>query len=136
MDASKVTLVSNRIRRRWRAGSFADFDTYYRHLTSRAGSGELEQFLDAVTTNETHFFRTPAHFEWFKGDFLTEAILDQRKSGRESVLRVWSAACSTGEEPYSLAICASENSLRLKNWKVSIIGTDISEAVLKEAREA
>jgi chemotaxis protein methyltransferase CheR len=134
MDATKVTLVSNRIRRRLRAGAFTDFDAYYAHLTSRAGSGELEQFLDAVTTNETHFFRTPAHFEWFKGDFLTETILNQRKSARALALRVWSAACSTGEEPYSLAICVVENSLRLKNWKVSIVGTDISEAVLKEAR--
>ena len=106
MDASKITLVSNRIRRRLRAGDFADFDTYYQHLTSPQGAGELEQFLDAITTNETHFFRTPAHFEWFKGDFLTEVILQQRRGERPADLRVWSAACSTGEEPYSLAICA------------------------------
>ncbi|MBS0262807.1 MAG: protein-glutamate O-methyltransferase CheR [Planctomycetes bacterium] len=134
VDASKITLVSNRIRRRLRAGSFPDFDAYYAHLTAPGGSPELEQFLDAVTTNETHFFRTPAHFDWFKGDFLTETILDQRKTGRPQELRVWSAACSTGEEAYSLSICLAENSLRLKNWKVSVLGTDISEAVLKEAR--
>lgn len=135
VDVSKVTLVSNRIRRRLRDGAFADYDAYYAHLTSPQGAGELELFLDAITTNETHFFRTPGHFEWFRGDFLAEMILHQRKSARAPALRVWSAACSTGEEPYSLAICAAENSLRLKNWKVSIVGTDISEAALKEARQ-
>jgi chemotaxis protein methyltransferase CheR len=134
VDASKITLVSNRIRRRLRAGTFADFDAYYAHLTAPGGSAELEQFLDAVTTNETHFFRTPAHFDWFKREFLDETILEQRKSGRPPQLRVWSAACSTGEEAYSLSICLAECSLRLKNWKRTIVGTDISEAVLKEAR--
>jgi chemotaxis protein methyltransferase CheR len=135
VDVAKITLVSNRIRRRLRAGDFVDFDTYYRLLTSPQGAGELEQFLDAITTNETHFFRTPGHFDWFKRDFLAEMIQRQRESARPPALRVWSAACSTGEEPYSLAICMAENSLRLKNWKISVVGTDISEAVLKEARQ-
>jgi chemotaxis protein methyltransferase CheR len=134
VDVSKVTLVSNRIRRRLRAGAFTDFDAYYAHLTSPQGAGELEQFLDAITTNETHFFRTAGHFDWFKGDFLTGMIQRQRDAAHPPLLRVWSAACSTGEEPYSLAICVAENSLRLRNWKASIVGTDISEAVLKEAR--
>lgn len=136
MDVSKITLVSNRIRRRLRACDFADFDAYYKHLTSPAGADELEQFLDAITTNETHFFRTGSHFDWFRGDFLTEVILQQRRGGRPASLRVWSAACSTGEEPYSLAICTAENALRLKDWKVTVVGTDISEAALKEARQA
>jgi len=136
VDASKITLVSNRIRRRLRAGDYADFDAYYRHLTSPDCAGELEQFLDAITTNETHFFRTVNHFEWFKTDFLTEAIARHRQHERPAALRVWSAACSTGEEPYSLAICLAENGLRLRGWKLSIVGTDISEAALKEARSA
>lgn len=136
VEPSKVTLVSNRIRRRLRAGGHADFDAYYTYLTSRGGAAELEQFLDAVTTNETHFFRTPAHFDWFRGDFLTELITKQRNGERDSSLRVWSAACSTGEEAYSLAICIAENSLRLRGWKTTVVGTDISEAVLKDARQA
>jgi len=134
VDASKITLVSNRIRRRLRAGDHADFDSYYEHLTSSGCAGELEQFLDAITTNETHFFRTAGHFEWFKTDFVTEAITRHRQNERAPSLRIWSAACSTGEEPYSLAICLAENGLRLRDWKLSILGTDISEAVLKDAR--
>lgn len=136
VDASKITLVSNRIRRRLRAGDHLDFDTYYRHLTSPQGADELEEFLNAITTNETHFFRTPRHFDWFKGEFLTELITKQRQGERPPQLRVWSAACSTGEEPYSLSICVAENSLRMRGWTSSILGTDISEAALKDARAA
>lgn len=136
VEASKITLVSNRIRRRLKAGGFADFDAYYRHLTSPAGAAELEQFLDAITTNETHFFRTAAHFDWFKADFINGLLNQQRRGEREASLRVWSAACSTGEEPYSLAICLAENALRLRGWKLSIVGTDISETALKAARQA
>jgi chemotaxis protein methyltransferase CheR len=136
IDPAKVTLVSNRIRRRLRAGDFTDFDAYYKHLTSGKGAAELEQFLDAITTNETHFFRTPGHFEWFKGDFVAQMIARERQGTHPRSLRIWSAACSTGEEPYSLAICLAENSLRIKDWKIDILGTDISEAVLRDARNA
>lgn len=136
MDATKITLVSNRIRRRLKAGGLDDFDSYYRHLTSPQGAGELEHFLDAITTNETHFFRTAAHFQWFKQDFLGELVSRRLRDEHPASLRVWSAACSTGEEPYSLAICVAENLLRLRGWKISILGTDISEAALKDARTA
>lgn len=135
LEACKVTLVSNRIRRRVRAGNFADFDAYYRFLTSPKGAEEMEQFLDAITTNPTHFFRTPRHFEWFKTEFITEMITRER-SKTERGLRVWSAASSTGEEVYSLAICVAENLLRLRDWKITILGTDISEGVLRQARAA
>lgn len=136
VETGKITLVSNRIRRCVRAGAFADFDAYYRHLNSPQGAGDLEQFLDAITTNETHFFRTPAHFDWFRNDFVNELTLQQRRGDRDAKLRIWSAACSTGEEAYSLGICIAENSLRIRDWQVSIVGTDISEAVLKDARRA
>jgi chemotaxis protein methyltransferase CheR len=135
IDASKVTLVSNRIRRRVRAGNFTDFDAYYRFLTSANGGPELEQFLDAITTNPTHFFRTPAHFDWFRKEFVTEMIARDRDLPQRS-LRVWSAASSTGEEVYSLAICLAENALRLRGWQITILGTDISEGVLRQARAA
>ena len=120
-------------------GSFSPISTRIPQAPDFAAAGgriaaNPKQFLDAVTTNETHFFRTVGHFDWFRKDFLNETTLEQRKTARAPAARMWSAACSTGEEPYSLAICVAENSLRLKNWKISIVGTDISEAVLKEAR--
>jgi chemotaxis protein methyltransferase CheR len=135
IEASKVTLMSNRIRRRVRAGNFTDFDAYYRFLTSATGVKELEQFLDAITTNPTHFFRTPSHFDWFRKDFVSDIIARNHGSQPRS-LRVWSAACSSGEEVYSLAICLSENLLKLRGWQITVLGTDISEGVLRRAREA
>jgi chemotaxis protein methyltransferase CheR len=135
IEASKITLMSNRIRRRVRAGNFTDFDAYYRFLTSAKGAAELEQFLDAITTNPTHFFRTPSHFDWFRKEFVA-AMIARERSGPDRSLRVWSAACSTGEEVYSIAICVAENLLKLKDWRITILGTDISEGVLRQAREA
>ena len=133
---TKRTLLSNRIRRRLKAGDFDDFASYYQHLTSGTGRDELEGFLDAVTTNETFFFRTEKHFEWFRTDFITDVAQRARRGERPRTLRIWSAACSTGEEPYSLAICLAENQLRLRGWTLEIVGTDISEQVLQTAREA
>ena len=133
---TKRTLLSNRIRKRVKAGQFAGFREYYSHITSPAGQNELEGFLDAVTTNETFFFRTEKHFEWFCSEFIPELVQQARAGRRARSLRVWSAACSTGEEPYSLAVCLAENSLRLRGWELQVVGTDISEQALTTAREA
>lgn len=135
VDPSKVMLISNRIRRRLRAGDFPDFQSYYKFLTSPEGAGEMEFFLDAVTTNETHFFRTSSHFDWFREQFIPEIVAKEVEGTRGKSLRVWSAACSTGEEAYSLAICLAENMFRFRDWKLTILGTDISSRVVKEARE-
>lgn len=136
IDFSKVTLVSNRIRRRLKVGGYEDFDSYYRLLTSKAGGVELEGFLDAITTNETSFFRTPSNFEWLKKDYVKELLKDKLEGKRPASLRIWSAACSSGEEPYSIAMCLSDLYLTLRDWKFHILGTDISESSLKLAREA
>lgn len=134
VDAGKITLMSNRVRRRLRATKIGDFGSYYHFLTSPAGASEMEMFLDAITTNETHFFRTPHHFDWFKGAFLDELVQRSHSRAGQRTLRVWSAACSTGEEAYSIAICVKESALKLRGWKSTILGTDISEAVLRDAR--
>lgn len=135
IDARKVTLLSNRLRRRLQAGKFADFDAYYQFLVSPAGAAELETFLDAITTNETSFFRTPKHFDWLRNEFLPEMLAANRSAQRSAEMRFWSAGCSTGAEPYSIAICLAENAYRFREWKVTILGTDISEEVLRGARE-
>lgn len=135
IEPTKITLASNRIRRRLKATGINDFDAYYRYLTSVAGKAEVAGFLDALTTNETSFYRTASHFEWFSGPFLDDLIA-RRSQGRHSpAIRIWSAACSSGEEPYTLAICLQENRLRLAGWQWSILGTDISTQMLERARE-
>jgi len=135
INDNKLSLLSNRIRRRLRAGAFDGFDAYYRHLTSPRGLDELVAFLDEVTTNETSFFRTVAHFDWFKTDFLAEIVTAKRRDERPPSLRIWSAACAGGAEPYTIAICLLENLFRLRNWSLTILGTDISEDALEAARE-
>lgn len=135
IDPKKVTLLSNRIRHRLKAGSFESFDTYYQFLTSRAGVSELESFLDAITTNETFFFRTEKHFDWLRNEFLGELVTQYRQGKRAPSLRIWSAGCASGAEPYSIAICLVENKHRLQDWSLHILGTDISGEMLTEARE-
>jgi len=132
----KVALLSNRIRRRLRDRGLESFDDYYKLLTGGTMAGELEAFIDAITTNETHFFRTAEHFNWFAGPFLDDIIARATAGKRERSLRVWSAACSTGEEPYSLAICLAENAPRLPGWALQVVGTDICAAALSTARKA
>jgi chemotaxis protein methyltransferase CheR len=134
IDEHKVTLLSNRIRRRLNAVNCDDFDVYYQHVTSPAGMGELECFLDAITTNETFFFRTAKHFDWLKNELITNAVAQQRAGERSPSLRIWSAGCANGAEPYSIAICLAENKHRLRNWSLKVLGTDISEDILREAR--
>ncbi|MEZ6129444.1 MAG: CheR family methyltransferase [Planctomycetaceae bacterium] len=130
----KRVLLTNRLKRRLKALQLDTFDAYYSLVTSPAGQSEREGFLDAITTNETFFFRTEKHFEWFSTTFISELTHQAARGEREKTLRVWSAACSTGEEPYSLAICLTKNQLRLRDWTLEVIGTDISEQVLQAAK--
>jgi len=132
---TKLTLLSNRIRRRVTSGAWADYDSYYGHLTSTKGTNELEFFFDAVTTNETSFFRTAAHFDWFSTEFLTNRVAQARRGERPKSLRIWSAGCASGAEAYTTAICLLENKYRLRGWDLEILGTDISEDALRIARE-
>jgi chemotaxis protein methyltransferase CheR len=136
IDLSKITLVSNRIRRRLQPSNCENFSSYYQFIKSRSGSSELIHFVDAITTNETSFFRTPSNFDWLKNVYVGELLRDKADGKREPNLRIWSAACSSGEEPYSIAMCLSEASVALRGWAIQIIGTDISDSSLKSARNA
>ena len=116
---AKIRLLSNRIRKRFQERELAGFRACYDYITSPDGRDELEGFLDAVTTNETFFFRTGKHFEWFQPQFITELIQQERRGERGKTIRVWSAVCSTGEEPYTLANCLLKNQLRLSRSRKS-----------------
>ncbi len=135
IEKNKVTLLSNRIRRRLQRSGLDDFDAYFQYLTSRAGKSELGEFFDAITTNETFFFRTPKHFEWLVNEWLDQQIESYRQERRKPQLKIWSAGCSSGAEPYSISICLDEQRLRLRDWSIQILGTDISQENLKLARQ-
>ena len=122
-DAKKVLLVG-RLSRRLKHYGLSTFAQYYQLVTSPQESRELQTMVDLLTTNETYFFREPKHFE-----FLQEQILPGHPRGRP--FRVWSAACSSGEEPYSLAMLLDD---RLGDAGWEVLASDISTQVLDKAR--
>ena len=134
VPANKVMLLSNRIRRRLRATGTAGYADYLRLLKTRAGNDELAHFLDAITTNETSFFRTEKQFQWLQSEFLDDVCGRIRNGSHPATLRLWSAACSTGQEPGTMAICLAEQSVRLRGVDIRIDATDLSEQALSVAR--
>ena len=124
LTPSKKMLVVSRWSKRLHHYNFNSFRQYLNWLKDSRSGNELQVSLDLLTTNETYFFREPKHFE-----FLRTEVLPQYRS--TATLRVWSAACSSGEEPYSLAMLLAAE-VRHSNWRV--LGTDISTRVLDTAR--
>jgi chemotaxis protein methyltransferase CheR len=122
MTSAKKALVAGRLAKRLKHHGLASYGAYFQLLSQ--SQAEVQVAVDLLTTNETYFFREPKHF-----DFLRERILPTHPSGRPC--RVWSAACSSGEEPYTLAMVLAEN-LGEAAW--DILGSDISTRVLEQAR--
>jgi len=123
-DGKKVLLVG-RLGKRLKHFGFGTFSQYYRYVTSGEDAAELQNMVDLLTTNETYFFREPKHFE-----FLQE-LATKHKTAGSGPFRVWSAASSSGEEAYTMAMVLAET-LRGAPWE--IVGTDISTQVLQKAQ--
>ncbi|MEW6719458.1 MAG: protein-glutamate O-methyltransferase CheR [Thermodesulfobacteriota bacterium] len=123
---SKKYFLENRLSRRIQENKLSGFDEYLPFLRSN-GNGELKVLFGAVTTNETYFFREPQQFDVFTKHVLPR-VLDRK---RNKEIRVWSAACSSGEEPYTVAAILKETAPTVR---ADIIGSDISEGVLQSAR--
>ena len=99
------------------------------------GIASLDRLVAAIATNETYFFRTPGHFETLK-DYLIPELVKKKKSQKPKTLRIWSAGCSTGEEPYSIAILLFEHFPELLlSWKIQILATDIDQEALRRAEQ-
>ncbi|MEG6549073.1 protein-glutamate O-methyltransferase [Desulfocurvibacter africanus] len=133
MPPSKKTMLEARLQKRLRALALPDYSHYCAYFFSKEGMAtELPHLLDVVTTNTTDFFREPNHFDLLSRNVLPRWL--SRHQGRE--LAVWSAGCSTGEEPYSLAIVLSEFQLQQPEFRFTILATDISTRVLEHASRA
>ncbi len=133
LSEAKVALLTGRLSKRLRALGLRNFAKYYQLVDT--DEEERRTMLDAITTNETHFFREPGHF-----DFLEQHVFPRwRQEGaagqRPTRLRVWSAGCSSGEEPYLLAMLLLKH-FRVERWDLEVLATDISTRVLEKAREA
>jgi chemotaxis protein methyltransferase CheR len=136
MPATKKTMLESRLRKRLRHLGLNSFREYLNYVESPTGkSDELVSMINVVTANKTDFFREPAHFEYLYSHAMP-TLIEESGAGKERELRVWSAGCSSGEEPYTLAMVLSDYSLNEENLSFRILGTDISTQVLEKARRA
>jgi chemotaxis protein methyltransferase CheR len=131
LSEAKRELVYGRLARRLRKLKLQSFAEYCQ-LVEAGEPAELEEMTNAITTNLTSFFREGYHFEQLAAEALPQ-IESKRAATRR--LRLWSAGCSTGEEPYSLAVVLSEAMARLGNWDVKLLATDIDSKVVATAAE-
>ena len=130
---SKATLVYSRLAKRLRALGLRSFADYCAFVASDKGADESQEMLRALTTNVTRFFREPHHFEDLRVNVL-EPLADQVRAGRR--LRLWSAACSSGQEPYSMAFTVLSVWPNAADLDIRILGTDIDTNVLAAGRAA
>jgi len=133
MPSSKKAMLESRLQKRLRALQVRSFRDYCQLFSSSNGSREFGHMIDAITTNKTDFFREPIHFDFLMETVLPEFVGDCRYHNRKK-FTVWSAGCSTGQEPYTLAIALSEFIDRCPGFHFSIIATDISTKVLEVAQ--
>ncbi|MFP4496733.1 MAG: CheR family methyltransferase [Vulcanimicrobiota bacterium] len=132
-EETKKYLLERRIERRMDELGAATVREYYYLLKADNRGSEVANLINAVTTNETYFFRNISHIKLLGEELLPGLIKQKRKEGKLN-LKLWSAACSTGEEPYTLAINVLENIEDIHKWNVQILANDINRQVLNAAR--
>lgn len=130
MDRSKEALIRARLGKRMRALGIPSLPDYCHHLGSQDGAGEISRAIDALTTNFTHFLREREHFE-----FMVNEVLPRLLGRNQKQFAVWSAACATGEEPYTIAFYLEERFPTADGWNWQIQATDISTRALGAAAQ-
>lgn len=130
---SKKYIIESRLGHRLQELKVDNFDQYIALLTMGPyQADEFQEMFNRITINETSFFRNDKQLEIFESEYLAKLIHERRDTKR---LRIWSSASSTGEEPYTIAIQIHRSlGIRIADWKIEILGTDISEKVLKTAQ--
>lgn len=128
MPENKQSMIEGRMRRRFAALGLPSMDAYLDHLFDGKGlDAEMPHIVDLMSTNKTDFFREPAHFKWLMHKIMPEHPTQQP-------MRIWSAASSSGQEAYTIAMLMSEYALQNPGFKYGILGTDISQGIVEEAR--
>ena len=137
LPPAKRLMVEGRLRKRIRALGLGSFDDYGDLLFRREGgmASELPYLINAVTTNKTDFFREPEHFECMERTLVPE-LLKARRHERMPLLKVWSAASSTGAEAYSIAMLLADMVAQRRDFRFAVLGTDISSDVLAQGTRA
>ena len=129
----KMQLVRARLGKRVRQGGFNSFRDYYRHVEQDPTGEELCRLLDAISTNTTHLFRESRHFALL-GQITRRWAEDRMWRRDHSTLRIWSAACSSGEEPYSIAMTAHDALIPYPGLELKVLATDLSVRMLSRAK--
>jgi len=133
LGEDKQALLANRLRHRLKELAISSYKNYCQLLDSVAGPEEIEHLVDLITTNHTKFFREPEHFSFLAKKALPALLPRHLKEG--TPLKVWSAACSSGEEPYTLAIALSEAMRAYPSVPWEIFASDISRRMLDRAQQ-
>jgi chemotaxis protein methyltransferase CheR len=133
LHEGKRELVRARLAKRLREGNFRTFSEYIRHVLADPTGHELGILIDSLSTNLTKFFREEQHFEYLRTRWLPR-LLETKQSHHDSRIRGWSAGCSSGEEPYSVAITLLEAVQGRGRWDVKLLATDVSTRVLEKAQ--
>jgi len=129
LDALRISLVTE-----MSINQINTFDEYFELLTKRDTNQEaFRNLLNLITLNESHFFKNAEHFQILAENIIPE--IAERKESGDKTLRMWSAGCSTGEEPYSMAIVMLEAMALLEGWKIEILATDVSQNALSIAQQ-
>ncbi len=135
ISPQKKNLLSNRLRRRLRATGITSYARYFSKLQElRPNDPEWDAFLQEITTHETYLFRDMGQWDWFRETFIPEIQAAAEEGVRSKSLRIWSAACSTGDEAYTIACCVADKLRDHSAWNVEIVGTDIGVGALEQAR--
>lgn len=129
-----MALLCGRLSRRLRMLEITNLDEYYEFITKRGHHDELVLMIDAITTNETRFFRDPRHFEFLEQRVIPRWRNEAQQGVRPKSVRLWSAGCSSGEEPYSLAMLLARHLPVNQGWNVNVFATDISTRMLAHAK--
>ena len=133
---NKKYILENRLSRRIEDAGFGNYEKYIEFLKHDAGKEkEFTNLFNIITTNETFFFRDANQLQAFESTVLPDIVQKLKAKGSKK-MRIWSAACSTGEEPYTLSMMVTDrlSSPEYKDWDIEIHGSDISESVLSSAR--
>ncbi len=133
LHTGKKELVRARLAKRLRLGNFRTFSEYMNHVIRDKTGKEFSLLIDSLSTNLTSFFREAQHFGFLQSLFLP-ALLDRKRQRSNFRIRAWSAGCSSGEEPYSIAIALLEATQGRGRWDIKVLATDISASILQLAK--
>ncbi|WP_231388606.1 CheR family methyltransferase [Pseudooceanicola algae] len=133
LPEGKMTMVQSRLRKRLLETGQPTYETYCKFVCSNEGTAERRLMISALTTNVSHFFRESHHFDMLRTK-VVPTLLQKARDGQR--IRIWSAGCSSGQEPYSISMCLHSAAPELVSRDILILGTDIDPAILEKAEAA